>query len=131
MKKMHTSIVSCTKNQQVSHNITQKHILKKVLEQGFDTSIMGNYDNAPEVVYTLRKALLCDLTDQEIFTIAQTFKDIEVPVVIGAVQEPIQIQEDIWERYLSSELHREQRTSDYQVLQAVAMDHIAQCLYGV
>jgi hypothetical protein len=119
------------KKPQVSHDSIQKHILKSILEQGFDISRMASYDNTPEVVYTLRKALLCDLTDQEIFTIAQTFKDIDAPVTIDAIQEPIHIQEDIWQRYLSSEEHREQRTSDHQALQAVAMDHIAQCLYGV
>lgn len=127
---MRTSIVSVEKPQ-ASHDNIQKHILKKILEQGFDTSLMGSYDNTPEVIYTLRKALLCDLTDHEIFTIAQTFKDIDAPVVIDRIQEPMYIQEDLWERYLSSELHKEERTSDHQELQAVAMDHIAQCLYGV
>lgn len=131
MKRMRTSIVSPTRNAQISHDSRQKHILKKILEQGFDISVVDTYDNAPEVIYTLRKALLCDLTDKEIFTIAQTFKDIDIPVTIDSKQEPIHIQEDLWERYLSSEAHKEERTSDHQVLQAVAMDHIAQCLYGV
>jgi len=43
----------------------------------------------------------------------------------------MQIQEDCWQKYLSSENHTEERMSDHQQLQAVAMDHIAQCLYGV
>lgn len=130
MKKMRTSIVSHTKKPQVSHDDRQKSILKKILEQGLDVTLIDGYDNVPEVMYTLKKALLCDLTDQEIFTIAQTFKDIDVPVIIDTIQEPIHIQEDLWQRYLSSDLHKEQRTSDHQALQAVAMDHIAQCLYG-
>jgi|GEM_PF-2907913 len=129
MKRMRASIVSYTKKPQISHDSIQKHILKKILEQGFDVTTEKEYDNTPEVIYTLRKALLCDLTDKEIFTIAQTFRDVDMPTIIDTVQEPIQIQEDSWERYLSSESHREERTSDHQELQAIAMDHIAQCLY--
>jgi hypothetical protein len=129
MKRMRTSIVSPTKKPQISHDTVQKHILKKILEQWFAVN-EKEYDNVPEVIYTLRKALLCDLTDKEIFTIAQTFRDIQTPVIIDAIQEPIHIQEDSWQRYLSSDAHEEQRTSDHQELQAVAMDHIAQCLYG-
>lgn len=121
--------MSPTKKSQVSHDSIQKHILKKILEQWFAIS-EKEYNNVPEVIYTLRKALLCDLTDKEIFTIAQTFRDIDTPVIIDAIHEPIQIQEESWERYLSSDEHREERTSDHQELQAVAMDHIAQCLYG-
>ncbi len=115
----------------MSQENMQKYILKKILEQWFNADIEKEYNNAPEVVYTLRKALLCDLTDKEIFTIAQTFRDIDAPVVIDAVQESMQIQEDCWQKYLSSENHTEERMSDHQQLQAVAMDHIAQCLYGV
>jgi len=131
MKKMRTSIVSPTRNNKISHDSVQKHILKKILEQGIDDSLMDTYDNATEVIYTLKKALLCDLTDQEIFTVAQTFQDIEAPVSIDTVQEPIHIQEDLWQKCLSSEAAKDQRTSDHQELQAMAMDHIAQCLYGV
>ena len=131
MKKLRTSIVSPTKNQQLSHDNIQKHILKKILEQGLDYSLIDGYESVPEVIYTLKKALLCDLSDQEIFTIAQTFNDVDVPVSIGDFQEPMQIQESLWQKYLSSDAHKKQRTSDHQELQAIAMDHIAQCLYGV
>jgi len=35
-----------------------------------------------EIIYTLKKSLLADLTDQELFAVAQTFVDVDAPILI-------------------------------------------------
>lgn len=118
--------------EQQSSDIIQKHILKKILEQWLDQKQreLDNVCHGEEIVYTLKKLLLADLTDGELFAVAQTFMDITAPITIGGEEQHFNFQESTWQAYLEN--NKEQtRDSNYISLQSRVMDRIAQYLYGV
>lgn len=113
------------------HDTIQKHILKSILEKWLDQAALENQNVhcGEEIIYTLKKSLLADLTDQELFTVAQTFVDVEAPILIQWQKESFNFQEETWKQYLH-EHSAQSRESNYVSLQSKVMDRIAQYLYG-
>lgn len=118
--------------EQQPHDVIQKQILKKILEQGCSCKQLEleNIHHGEEIVYTLKKSFLSDLTDKELFTVAQTFVDISAPITIAGEEQSFNFQEDLWQQYLA-ENEEFSRESNYVALQSRVMDRIAKYLYGV